>query len=44
MFSFGFVLGMRHKLGCFRVFMAYFARHWTSMEWAHVLTQRFLWN
>jgi len=37
-------LGGRHKWGCFRVFMAYFTRHWTPIEWAHVLAQIFVRN
>ena len=38
-FGFGVLLGGRHKWGCFRVFMAYFTRTWTPIEWAHVLAQ-----
>jgi len=30
-FGFGILLGGRHKLGCFRIFMAYFARRWTPI-------------
>jgi len=43
-FGFGVLLRRRHKWGCFRIFMAYFARPWTPIEWAHVLAQIFLWN
>jgi len=38
----GFLLGGRHKWGYFRVFMAYFNRPWTPIEWAHMLDQIFL--
>jgi len=30
-FGFGVLLGGRHKWGCFRIFMAYFARPWTPI-------------
>jgi len=39
-FGFGVLWGGCHK--CFRVFMAYFTRPWTSIEWAHILAQIFL--
>jgi len=32
-------LGGRHKWGRFRIFMAYFTRPWTPIEWAHILAQ-----
>ena len=28
-------------MGCFRIFMAYFARQWTPVKWPHVLDQIF---
>jgi len=34
-------LGGRHKWGCVCVFMAYFIRPWTPLEWAHILAQVF---
>ena len=43
-FVFGVLLEGRHKWGCFRVFMAYFTRPWTPIEWAHILAQVFLRN
>jgi len=43
-FGCGVLLGGRHKWGCFRVFMAYFTRAWTPIEWAHILAQVFLRN
>jgi len=30
-FGFGVLLGERHKWGCFRIFIAYFARPWTPI-------------
>ena len=33
--------GGRHKWGCFRVFMAYFDRPWTPIEWAHIFDRIF---
>ena len=32
-------LGGRHKWGCFSIFMAYFSRPWTPIEWAHILAR-----
>ena len=43
-FGFGVLLGGHHKWGCFSVFVAYFTRPWTPMEWAHILAQTFLQN
>ena len=40
-FSFGFVvlLGGRCKWWCFHVFMVYFTRPWTPIEWPNILAQ-----
>ena len=43
-FGLGVLLGGLHKWGCFRVFMAYFDRPWTPIEWAHIFDRIFLWN
>jgi len=37
-------LGGRHKWECFSIFMAYFTRPWTPIEWAHILAQVFFRN
>ena len=41
-FGLGVLLGGRHKWGCFHVFMAYFDRPWTPIEWAHIFDRIFL--
>jgi len=43
-FSFGLevILGGRHKCFFFDVFMAYFTRPWTPIEWPNILTQVFM--
>ena len=37
-------LGGSSQVGVFCVFMAYFDRPWTPIEWAHIFDQIFLWN
>jgi len=41
-FRLGDLVGGRHKWGSFSVFMAYFTRHWTLIQWAHILAQVFV--
>ena len=41
-FGLGVLLGGRNEWGCFRVFMAYFDRPWTPIEWARIFDRIFL--